>query len=589
MRRQRPPADDSLDELGNALLEDRPQDPGLGVSTDSEASSQHPQQSTSGLVAIKDSKKPLLPIPNSELPGGERGQPQAPQSGVLAPKTTNLKVPAKKPRKLSKANIPQQPTKQVQISAPTDLQVLGSSADMEIGHAWQQAPASNGIVTTGDTADLGRKLSELMQQAGLDDNSSSLVSRTAAVALGGTQGRKPSPLQKGKEAVARAKRAISDHLGSSGERKQKEKKNVSSALSSSSDELAAPDRTMDAEISRRRLNRRIAEGENLGKSKIRFLTGDDDIPRKPLPVYESMKSPGQRSESPEDPFSDDRRSQEALLDPNFSRFDFDFDKRKEKRTSVQKLLSSPQQMQSSSEKSKSTLQQLSRPVSRFSGFISGLAQHSDIEFFSSSPVGFSTPRIRLEPHFDGSGRKRLSAVSAKSPSVLDFSFEDLSDDEFAHAQQAEQKEFSPSLSLKRKTAKANLRSASSPAMKRVKKGPRSSDEMSLTSRIGNLTTNDGGSSKVNSNQSRPRRAAASSPQSKGLKIFKISKGKEPIRNGSELDKKSRGHIAVGRRYSTSKPTKRYVNREHRASMPILGGILNEESMSADELQMDEHM
>ena len=543
-------------------------------------------RSTSSVGFIKDSNQQVPPTPTLRLAGGEGSQPQALRSNVLAPKTTNLKVPAKKSRKLSKVNI-SQPAEHSQISAPIDLQVLSSASEMQSSYASHQTPTSNRTAATSDAADMSRKLSALMQQTGLDDNGATSTFRTANVASESTQGRKPSPLQKGKEAIARAKKAISDHLSSSGEKKQRERRAGSSALSSSSDELAAPGHTMDAEISRRRLNRRIAEGENLGKSKIGFLTGDGNIPRNALPVYESMKSPGHRSESPNDPFSDDRLSQEALLAPNFSKFDFNFDGPKGKRASAQEPLSSPQQMKSSPRTMNSLLQPVSRPVSRFSGFISGLAQHSDTEFFSSSPVGFSTPRIRLEPHFDASGRKRLSAVAVKSPSVLDFSFEEPSDDEIIHIQQAEQKGFSPSLSLKRKTAKANLRSASSPAMKRVKKGPRSSEEMSLTLGIGKLTTNDSGSGTASSDQKRARRAATASPKPKGLKIFKISKGKEPIRRGSELEKKTKERALVGRRYSTSKPTKQYMNREHRASMPILGGVLHEESMSADELQMDE--
>lgn len=582
------PADDTIDELANTLLEDTPQDLGMRVSAPGEASPLDLPWSTSSIVVVKDSDQHVPPIPNLGLARGEGGQPRALCSDVLAPKTTNLKVPAKKSRKLSKVNICQ-PAKHSQISAPTDLQAVSSPSEIRSSHASHQTPTSNRIFTTSDSANMSRKLSVLMQQTGLDDNSAMSTFKTDNVASGSTQERKPSPLQKGKEAIARAKRVFSDHLGSSGEKKQKERKSGSSALSSSSDELAAPGHTMDAEISRRRLDRRIAEGENLGKLKIGFLTGDGNIPRKALPVYESMKSTRHRSESPDDPFSDDMRSQEGLLAPNFSKFDFDFDGCKGKRASVKEPLSSPQQMKTSPGTIKSTLQPVSRPLSRFSGFISGLAQHSDTEFFSSSPVGFSTPRIRLEPHFDASGRKRLSTVLAKSPSVLDYSLEEPSDNEIAHIQHAEQIGFSPCLSLKRKTAKANLRSASSPAMKRAKKGPRSSEEMSLTSGIGKLTTNDSGSGTVSSDQKRTRRAATSNLKAKGLKIFKISKGKEPMRRGSEFDKQTKGRTLVGRRYSTSKPTKRYMNREHRASMPILGSVLQEGSMGADELQMDEHM
>ena len=186
-------------------------------------------------------------------------------------------------------------------------------------------------------------------------------------------------------------------------------------------------------------------------------------------------------------------------------------------------------------------------------------------------------------------RKRLCAVLVNSPSVLDLSFEEPSDDSIVHVQQTQQMGFTSSLSLKRKTAKANLRSASSPAMKRARKGPRSSEEISLTSGIGKLTTNDSDFNTGNSDPKRPKRATTLSPKAKGLKIFKINKGKEPMRRGSELEKKTKGHAPVERRYSISKPTKGYMSREHRASMPVLGSVLHEDSMSVDELQMDEEM
>ncbi|KAL8694560.1 MAG: hypothetical protein Q9218_000816 [Villophora microphyllina] len=66
----------------------------------------------------------------------------------------------------------------------------------------------------------------------------------------------------------------------------------------------------------------------------------------------------------------------------------------------------------------------------FSDEISGLRQHPTNEWFSSSPIGFSTPRVRLEPVSDAMGKRHLSTVLVPNPSLPDFDFEqDMTDDE----------------------------------------------------------------------------------------------------------------------------------------------------------------
>ncbi|KAL9589169.1 MAG: hypothetical protein Q9203_002045 [Teloschistes exilis] len=65
----------------------------------------------------------------------------------------------------------------------------------------------------------------------------------------------------------------------------------------------------------------------------------------------------------------------------------------------------------------------------FSDKVSGLRQHPTTDWFSSSPLGFSTPRVRLEPVSDATGKKRLSTVPVSDPSLPDFDFEEDSTDE----------------------------------------------------------------------------------------------------------------------------------------------------------------
>ncbi|KAL9585632.1 MAG: hypothetical protein Q9212_001415 [Teloschistes hypoglaucus] len=65
----------------------------------------------------------------------------------------------------------------------------------------------------------------------------------------------------------------------------------------------------------------------------------------------------------------------------------------------------------------------------FSDKVSGLRQHPTTDWFSSSPLGFSTPRVRLEPVSDATGKKRLSTVPVPDPSLPDFDFEEDMTDE----------------------------------------------------------------------------------------------------------------------------------------------------------------
>ncbi|KAL8632996.1 hypothetical protein Q9189_001250 [Teloschistes chrysophthalmus] len=66
----------------------------------------------------------------------------------------------------------------------------------------------------------------------------------------------------------------------------------------------------------------------------------------------------------------------------------------------------------------------------FSDKVSGLRQHPTTDWFSSSPLGFSTPRVRLEPVSDATGKKRLSTVPVPDPSLPDFDFdEDMTDED----------------------------------------------------------------------------------------------------------------------------------------------------------------
>lgn len=76
--------------------------------------------------------------------------------------------------------------------------------------------------------------------------------------------------------------------------------------------------------------------------------------------------------------------------------------------------------------------------------------------FSSSPLGFSTPRVRLEPKVDEKVKKR-DIPFVKSSSAPDFSFETSSDNETSRFRTVTSV-IDDGRNVKRKNANGNLRS-----------------------------------------------------------------------------------------------------------------------------------
>ena len=468
--------------------------------------------------------------------------------------------------------------KKLQISTP-NLQSLPSRAATDTSRGssddmWRsQDENQNGaFATAADAAELSKKLSTLMQQA-TDKELPPLPNSKSIV---GTRRSKHPRLQKSKEAFARAKQAIVDRLGSSGEKRHGSmKRQTKNVPSSSPDEIAGPEYQTDAELRRHRLHRRIAEGTNLSNSKVKSLTGDGNVRRKPLPVYESMRTLQHQTNSSDDPFSDEKSPNIDVSSPDFDDFDFDVEVTGHKpanprRTSAfEPLLSSPQL-----EKAK--------PPHQFSELVSGLAQHADTTFFSSSPAGYSTPRYRLEPQIDAKGKKRLSTVLASSPSLLDFSLDSQSAStvpELPKLPELPKNDKARStISLKRKNAKLDLRIDISPAVKRIK-----TQDVALTSEMDKLRAGNDGALAAKDSNKRMSKFRIPGAEGKGLKIFDVSKGKAPIPKVMDTLHKTRGSLN-GRRSSIPGPIKRAMEHERRASTPVRTHRAEEDSMSIDELQ-----
>lgn len=557
--------DDSIDELSSALLDDTSEDL-MRASTQSHASLANGSYSASSNVKPTVLNKPLPPPPQDL----SRSEPSPSRSALTAPmqNATNAKV-FSRDRKAFKRS----------ISHPIQ-QIPHPSNNEQLQRTPTSGYAVNAFDTTTGAADLSNKISNLMTAA----NSDAL--ETPPQHKDDTKWKvdgKPRRLQRGKDVFAKAGRAIADRFSSSEEKSARRGLYDSNLLNASNDSMLDREPDLDDDANRKRLNRRIAEGTNLSNPKIQSLTGDGNVPRKPLPVYESMKKLGLTDASMEDPFANDHHTRDGGPRHRFSGLHVDFSKRKTRPTSMQEpLIFQDEPKQLTADVSSINAEQ----TSRFSETISGLAQHPDVEFFSSSPIGYSTPRIRLEPAYAANGKKRLTTVQSSTTSLLDFSFEDNNDecsaDEIAIPPSTK---VDKSLSLKRKTAKDDLRTVAKRPSKKSKKTPIiSREDMILASGIGKLDTQETGALGPNDPNKKLGGLGRGGSKDKGLSIFDTGKMKEAKPVQTEAAKKLRRRQS--KRTSIPRPVGRSPGRDRRASSALMTRSKSGDVMDADELQLD---
>ena len=521
-----------------------------------------PKSSRSTKTVAED--KPLPPIPKDPFTEQRLHWQNRP---ALAKKTNNMKV--SDPGKVAtKANISSP------ILQEPDLSPFGPSPSRPpTSHTTQST--SGAQTSTADAAKLSKKISNLMQQAAIQESQT-----RQKAAIYATESAKLSPLEKGKKAFVKATRAIKERLSSSSssnDRPFNTRRLGSIGRSSSGGWEPPPQYESQEELTRGRLDRRIAEGENLSNPKIQKLTGDGNIPRKPLPVYESMRSRSQHSGS-DNPFSDTNDEADHLSPEDYSGFDFDFSKRKHKGKAVRASMPVIEQMNISSEESGQHLA-VPQSRSRFSNMISGLAQHSDTEFFSSSPVGYSTPRIRLEPQPPMKGNGTGAGELQRSPSILEFSFEGLSEDASSEAQSPKTRGSEGSASVKRKGATEDLRSQVAPATKKLKTDSTASKDDGLAAGISHLATEDDrGLLSLDSSDAGDARPSRNASKRKGMSIFDLGRAKFPEGTVQDDSKKSWTRAIASKRASSVLFSR---GRESRAGMQRL------EHMDGDDMDIDE--
>ncbi|KAL2041149.1 hypothetical protein N7G274_006093 [Stereocaulon virgatum] len=557
--------DESSDELtSNALLYNVPSIPRQPVRL--------PSLHSLGAIATDDilrpkaskstlEEKPLPPAPPKDPFAEQRRHWKNKQA--LTTKTNNMKNPSTEAKRLTKSN----------ISAPILIDPsVGTTGPSTSRPPTSHTTASAPISTTTDAAELSRRISDLMQQAAVQEGE---TRRREAIYV--AESAKLSPLERGKKASERPRTA---------------RRAASSRRSPSPHSDPPPMYETPEEVRRGRLNRRIAEGVNLSNPKIRQLTGNGNIPRKPLPVYESMKSRNGRSRlSLDDPFSDSREQETSPSLQDFSGFNFDFSKQSNKGRVT--AATTPTQHQSDAPPGISNQHlAISQSIPRFDKEISGLAQHSDVTFFSSPPISHSTPRTRLEPQPVAVADKSINGALMRVPSVLEFSFEAPSDDPSSSTPSPQPRASDgSSLSVKRKGATQDLRSGLSPASKKIKPNSMdSSEDMGLTMGISRLDTGESRNplslKSTNDQVGKPRGPV--DKVRRGLSIFDVGKGKAPEESEDNLPKHFRARPNFSKRASHPRPNSALFSRgrESRAGMKRLSAVDGDDT-DIDELQTND--
>lgn len=567
--------EDSIDELASGLLDDTSEDR-TRASSLSQASPATRSQNSSGNILSKFLSKPLQPSPPDF--GQPKRSPSRPTKAVLTQKTTNMKAISRNRKALKQS-----------ISNPIQ-QMLHLGGDDDSHKTRRSDDAATTFSTATGAEDFSKKISNLMTVANPEAIDGSARDQDDTVSKADSRTHR---LQRGRKAIAKAGKAIVERFSNSLERKTRKGLQDSDTSSMSSSRLLAPDLDTGNDTANNRMSRRIAEGTNLNNPKIRSLTGDGNIPRKPLPVHERMKRGSQNDKSLEHRFSDSHRSYHGSSRQGSSGLDVDIGSRKSRPTSMQEplLMQNPREdlYQPTIELSPLDVEQ----PSRFSEAISGLAQHPDVNLFSSSPDGSSTPRVRLERTYTAEGKKRLTMVPSNATSLIDSSLKDenitSSGDELASPLHSK---VGKSLSLKRKTGKEDLRNAGTRPSKKSKVSVGSNEEIVLASGIDKLDTQDTSTMKSKDTNKKVSGVKRECSTAKGLSIFDTVKNREseslPFSGAKKLRRRS------SKRSSIPKPVSKISARDRRASSLMTakskdmdkGSNNNKTGVDVDDLQLD---
>ncbi|KAI9867152.1 MAG: hypothetical protein M1813_009430 [Trichoglossum hirsutum] len=318
------------------------------------------------------------------------------------------------------------------------------------------------LTSIADAEDLELRINNLVTPSGSSDAEKNPVGDGVSEAK--DQGR-PHTLQRGREVFAKVRDAITDRFSPNSGKGSVTRTKDSFSTSNRLEQAQGRDSDGGEELDTNSLlKRRIAEERNHSNYKAQFLTGvGNPIRRKPLPIYDSMNTTGVGTALPEDPFSDDHEVRNA-------------DHKGSSSTTLSKAISSKNKRKSRLLNTLGVLPTTPH-TSRESRFVEAISPPAgrslSLEIFPTSPKGYSTPKVRLEPSYDPNGRRKLAA----------FSFEE--GGELLEVDAKLDKRMS-SVSLKRKKEEKEV--GLGVTAKKAKRKTISKDIEALTGRLGSLRT-----------------------------------------------------------------------------------------------------
>jgi hypothetical protein len=318
------------------------------------------------------------------------------------------------------------------------------------------------------------------------------------------------PIQKGKNFITRTAKTITQRLGSGGDRKAASDDGFKGRVV---DNVEGLEYDITNENSQLKISH-IAEGAKMGNLKINHLARDRKIPRKPLESYMDLHST-QRQPFLDNPFSDLNETEEAAGYNGVKPVD---KKQAFEMIDTYNLLDFDGPIDTPTD-SGSEDDQHSRPI-----------YHQNI--FLSSPSGQSTPRFRLEQKMTAAGRSRLWPVVVGAGVDLEEEMD-------------QPGSWGSSVGLKRKNGKEDLRDTQVSIPKRARPGVGSKKEPSLTTQMTQLNTGRRPLDAKDRNQA-VHRSSMLDPKTngKGLDIFKVPKGKEPMRRSTGASQRTKDTLMV---------------------------------------------
>lgn len=414
-----------------------------------------------------------------------------------------------------------------------------------------------------------------------------------------------SPLHRGRQAIAKASRAIAGKISRSsstsrmGDKKLAFSTKGDSTPGSSHGSIPSLRPNTDDDLSWGRHDRRIAEGENLGRPKIQAMIGDvqmneGQIRRKPLPLQESIKSrsPSSSCHKKSAPSLVSGKRKKDDSPQKLMSFEFETSRPDSRNSSDGGTSSHFDHLQIDSGPKIRTLPQASRKSMDYL-VVNGLAQHPNTLVFASPPRGPRTPKTRLNSQATVNSQRR---VLSSNKSIIGL--EDRGEDDGSAQASLDRRSRATSngnMSVKRKSASRDLRSQLSLAMKRTKRGSGDSHSSKGDSILGAGTGQQDRADRSSFIARERNRLSLlfnsitgnepTEAEKQGPSIVDVSKENQPIPFAENKAWVPQGRGSGGKKSSNHRRTSLF-SRESRTQTQLID-MSEGDDMAIDELQTDD--